>query len=430
MPAMKLPITQLQRGLETPSRHTPPQVLLVTSRGNFHSVSRLPRLFGRAGFEVSVLTCEQSAVLCSRFTRRSEVIDGGVTGLADYLEERLDDLTERHDWILPCDEPLLVELAGRPGTDRLSERLPFLPNRRDLQLLLSNIEWLTVARAAGLPVAEFEVCQGLTAAAVVAERLGYPVILKKDFSMAGCGVRLIRNEAELDAWYGGAIYPPRVIVQRYVRGRCGQTPILFDRGRPVCWFSAYKLFNWPRDFSPSGGGKMMHDGRLDAWVQAAPGLRHFHGFCSIDWIQNAETGEFHPIELNPRVVPALDPVSRHGCDFSRALAAMWSSAALPAAPDSRNCAGDEYAMFPEAAHRAVDDRNLALFFRSLREACWSDPGLLYWQARDLIVDHLLARARWKWRLLVERFRQPAKTSRNGADTRAVQESGWFTSSNR
>jgi hypothetical protein len=57
-------------------------------------------------------------------------------------------------------------------------------------------------------------------------------------------------------------------------------------------------------------------------------------------------------------------------------------------------------MFPEAAHRAVDDRNPCLLARSLAAARWSDPGLMRAQMGSLLGEHVLPRAAWKlgcWR---------------------------------
>lgn len=421
MPVM-LPFSKAPAGtLVPPPGHIPPQALLVTSHSEFASVARLPRVFGRAGFEVTVLTCVQGAALRSRFTRHSVVVGGGAAGVVDYLEQHGDELVEGYDCIVACDEPLLVEFAKRPVTDRLSERMPFLPNRRDLQLFLSNIEYLTLARAAGLAVPEFEVCRDLPAAKDAVERLGYPVILKQDYSTAGCGVHLLRDESELRARFHELVGSPQVLIQRYVQGRVGGTSILMDHGRPVCWFSFYKMFNWPRAFSPSGGGEVVHDGQIDALVQGMPGLGHFHGFCAIDWIHETATGVFHLVELNPRATPVLDPAADHGCDFSRALAAMWFGDAQPA---RRECAGEVYAMFPEAACRAIDDRNLALLVLSLRDARWSDPGLMLCQSRELIVDHLVPRVLLSLRKVLVGFRRSEQDLRKAADPQAVRNPGF------
>jgi predicted ATP-grasp superfamily ATP-dependent carboligase len=260
------------------------------------------------------------------------LVAGGARGIVDYLEQCLGELTARYDWIVPCDEPLLVEIASRRDADCLAERIPFLPEQRTLRVLLSNFHYLQEAREAGLPVPEFEVCAGLGAALDQAARLGYPVVIRRDFSMAGSGVKLVRTEDELRAWFSASGERCSVIVQRFVTGRCGMTPMLVNHGRPVRWISMYKEFCWPRAFSGSGGGEITRCAALDALALGVARLHRLHGFVSSDWIQDSKSGAYYLVELNPRVVPVLDVAADLGCDFSEALAAMWSGATPPSDP--------------------------------------------------------------------------------------------------
>ena len=56
-------------------------------------------------------------------------------------------------------------------------------------------------------------------------------------------------------------------------------------------------------------------------------------------------------------------------------------------------AGKQFCMFPEAALRAIDDRNLWLLLRSLRRAPWHDPRLFLAQARRILTYYIPGK--WK-----------------------------------
>ncbi len=275
------------------------------------------------------------AILTSRYVSESLLVDGGTAELVDTLTSIIDDLAARYDLLIPCDEPLLEALSEHPAVGRVAAAMPFLPTPETLRLVLSKVAFLQVARSAGLRVPEFAMCRSAEEACAVADELGYPVVLKRARSLAASGVRLVDDEAALIEEIR-AMDGEEFLVQRYVRGRVGGTTILMDHGVPVWYFSFYKLFNWPHAFGPSGGGELTDHPDIGDMIRRIGAMLNFRGLCSIDWLEEAETGLIYLVEFNPRSTPTTYYSSQAGSDFVTALLGIHlrDTAAEPLPPQT------------------------------------------------------------------------------------------------
>ena len=368
-----------------------PRVLLICSI-DATGLSRLPDLFHRAGYRVTVLTRYGTAIVTSRFVQDCILVSGGPAEVAAELAGRIGELANSFALLLPCDEPLLEALAERSDLPAISAAMPFLPPPEMLSLVLSKLAFLKAAREAGLPVPEFAICQDGDQVADSARLFGYPVVLKRARSMAGSGVRIVGSEAELRVEMTG-FGEQEYLVQRFVKGRIGGTTIFMERGVPVRFFSFYKLHNWPTPEAPSGGGELVESPQIRPLLEKIGQLSGFRGLCSIDWLEETGTGRIWLIEFNPRYTPSTYKSAWAGSDFIPVLRGMHAreEAVVPLVPAGR--AGRRFCMFPEAALRAIDDRNPWLLLRSLRSAPWHDPRLLLAQARRVLTYYIPGK--WK-----------------------------------
>lgn len=341
-------------------------------------LSRLPALFHDAGFEVSVMCPPRRAMLASRYVSHWRRVNGGAAAVARALVDQIELLAEQFDLFVPCDEPLLKAVSALPEYGRLSALPGFFPPDRDLSVYLDKVLYLQQARDAHLPVPAFEVCSTRETARNAALRLGFPVILKRSVSMSGSGVQLLRDMDDLNRQIPeGKIHAP-FLIQQFVIGKVGASTLLANHGRLVRSLSFYMLHCWPNAFSPSGGGRFLAEPLLDELSRRVTMQGMFHGLCSIDWIEEEATGKFYLLEFNPRVTPSAYLGARVGADFSEALAEM-SSGAEPV-PHFGTHSDETFTMFPEAAFRAIDDRNWLLLGQSLSAAPFSDP----WRALALL----------------------------------------------
>lgn len=366
-------------------------VLLISSIDAV-GIARLPEIFHRAGYKVSVLTRRGTTILSSRFTCSSRAVTGGPPEVAAYLATHVQELARQYDCLIPCDEPLLEAIAARTDAAEIAAEMPFLPPPEMLQELLSKVAFLPRARAAGIPLPEFVTCRSAAEAASTADRFGFPVVVKTARSMAGSGVHLGDSPGEL-LKHIRELPDTEFLVQRYMEGQVGATPILMDRGIPIRYFSFYKQYNWPTPFAPSTGGQIIESPQIFPMLRKIGEITRFHGLCSIDWLEESATGRIFLLEFNPRYTAGTYRSAWAGSDFVSGLAGIHArkTPAPPVAPHGR--AGQTFRMFPEAAFRAIDDLNPWLLARSLGSAPWHDPKLLLAQIRRLAGHYVPAS--WK-----------------------------------
>jgi acetyl-CoA carboxylase, biotin carboxylase subunit len=149
--------------------------------------------------------------------------------------------------------------------------------------------------------------------AVVAERIGYPVLVKAAGGGGGRGLRVVRDPAELEqavdvasAEAEAAFGDPRVYLERYVeRGRHVEVQLLGDGGHVIhlgdrdC--SVQRRYQKLIEEAPAPG---LGDDLRDRLRTAAVALgRHlgYRGAGTVEFLVDAVRGEFYFLEVNARI---------------------------------------------------------------------------------------------------------------------------------
>ncbi|WP_225317790.1 MULTISPECIES: carboxylate--amine ligase [Haloferax] len=90
---------------------------------------------------------------------------------------------------------------------------------------------------------------------------------------------------------------------------------LYDHGVPVATFQHRQI----RGNSYTGGGGVYRSSvyipELEAVGRKLLEHMNWHGLACIEYVKDAETGEFKPIELNPRIWQSMPSTVRAGADF-------------------------------------------------------------------------------------------------------------------
>ncbi|ADE01645.1 carboxylate--amine ligase [Haloferax volcanii] len=90
---------------------------------------------------------------------------------------------------------------------------------------------------------------------------------------------------------------------------------LYDHGEPLATFQHLQI----RGDSYTGGGGVyrtsVYDPELEAVARKLLGHIEWHGLACIEYLKDAETGEFKLIEINPRMWQSLPSTVRAGADF-------------------------------------------------------------------------------------------------------------------
>ena len=372
--------------------------VLVACASAWDAPARLPRLLSDAGCHVTV-TCpegEGGALSQTRYVHAFAPAPRGaspadvVTALRHHLRRN------RYDWVVAADDPLLEALADL-GADDLGWAASWLPvdvGRVSPRVLASKAEFVGVAVAAGLPVPASARATSAEEVVRASASIGFPLVVKRACSYAGMGVRLATTAAELrdacDELCAGTL--PEIVVQSFVTGRLGNTMALFQRGVPVAWLSAYKARTFPGAFGPSAARQLADPPEAPGILHALGALLGYHGFCAVDWIEDARTGRLQILELNARPVPALHLGAGDGVDFAGAVRSLVRGEHQGAQRARALRDGEPVTpLFPQDFYRAVTEGDGAALeawrhgTQPYADIPWDDPPLLaYYLRRRLI----------------------------------------------
>lgn len=365
------------------------KVLLIT-RLDLIGFSRLPQVLHTAGCHVTLLSPAGLAIGSTRFVDEHILASATSPALINQFKAHLAERGSQYDLVIIGDETLLHEIAQQRGEDWLDACFPVNHRSRAVDLITSKFEFLQAAAASGLSVPELHICQTRTEAEQVAASFGYPVVLKLASGLSGSGVRVVKTPAELASNYNEMSAGQPVAVQRFATGRLGTTEVLFDHGKPICWASYYILQGWPTIFTSSCVREVMAHRDIESLVTGIGSLTGFHGLGGVDWIHDPFTGSLELIEFNPRPAPGYREGRLAGVSFSAGVRAMLNGAPVVQRPSS---AGRKVIMFPQAIYRAVDDRDLWLLIRALKDLPWNDPLLAMAHLRRICSHYLPVRLR-------------------------------------
>jgi predicted ATP-grasp superfamily ATP-dependent carboligase len=357
--------------------------VLVCCASNWASPARLPRVLSRAGFWVSVLSARDHYLARTRYVDQVIGAPADVDGYVDALRAHLAEVSYRRVFI--TDDPLLAALAARRDEPWLEGVLPM--TGAWASALASKAHFTELAAGAGLPVADSHVCASLEGARRAAHDLGWPVMLKQSSGYAGLGVRLAHSDEELSAAWP-ELAGDLVVVQRFIEGPIGNSVVLFHRGAPICWMSAFKVRTWPGPFGPSSARRFMTHPEVEPLLRKVGTLTQYHGFAAVDWVLDGD-GHLRVIELNARPVPTIHMGPLAGVDFARALRESLAGTPTVHAPPDPPADAPVYPMFPEDVYRAAAEDNLSIASwlpvpGRFTDLPWQDPPLLWHHLRSFL----------------------------------------------
>lgn len=337
---------------------------------NWLGIARLPGLLAEAGFRVASLCDPGSLLARTRFNERLFPLDkqDGTRAMrslsAAFVEWPFDLVLPGDDnTVTLLQDALLLMRSGRAtgapkGLDEAIERSLGDPSGFDA--LRSKASMGELVQRAGLKVPERRDVLVVSDALEFAEEHGYPVVLKRERSAAGSGVRVCRDE---DALAKAAFeFRPqfagrdrgRVFAERYVEGRhCGATFVAW-RGEVVGCAAHEKTVTDPPG-GPSCVITCIESRGIEEMVRAGVRGTGFTGLGSVHAIVD-DRGVPWFVELNPRYVPPMSPSRLAGFHVGRLLRAALEGRE----PDPWSWAvGATYALYPQETIRDPESRWLS-----------------------------------------------------------------------
>jgi predicted ATP-grasp superfamily ATP-dependent carboligase len=303
--------------------------------------------------------------------------------------------------IIPADERViaclhaLVRQARSSGSSRLdAAALATIiaslcaPEQFDAMLLKSST--LALARTLGVRVPEGCSVALAEAATTSAERIGFPVYVKRSFSWGGQGVALCRDKSEVAAAMASARprsqlpfrkrlkallhrnwYPTgtAIDVQKSIAGQPAMYCGIAVEGKLVAGFAGFAR----QTGVPNGPSSIVSLGEHEEMQQASAAMiaaLGATGFVSFDFMIESGTGYAYLIECNPRPIPVCHLGARIGVDLCVALAAE-----LRAEPQKPTAAirAEDIRLFPQEWQREPADLADSDVYLDVP---WDDPALL------------------------------------------------------
>jgi hypothetical protein len=335
-------------------------------------VSRLPAMFVAGGCRVVALCPDDTSLARSWMIERHISVERDAERLVAALHEEIQ--RQRYDFVVVGDEDLLHALGSRVQP-WMNGVLPFAADEATCALVLDKNAMLRAMAGRGVPIPPFVTASSPDELAGAAERIGYPLLLKAAAGCGSAGIRRVDAPDQLLLAYADLAPAGEIAVQRFLRARSGCTDVIFDRGVPRAWTSAYMLGQWPTPLHPATLRKPVSVPGVDAMLRAVGDATRFHGLAGIDWIED-EAGSLYFLELNARPTHVVGPAR---AAFGRELGAMVRG--TPAAPHEVRLPPRAIPVFPSHFVRALKTRPLDLlqwlpFRASSADLDWRDFGVV------------------------------------------------------
>jgi glutathione synthase/RimK-type ligase-like ATP-grasp enzyme len=369
--------------------------VVVVATLHWATTTRLCLALAGAGFEVTALTPSDHALpgFSSVRTRplgrtRNEALRRIAQAFHDIVPDIVIPADERaisflrmlYARAIPGKSPRALELA------RLIEAS--LGASSTFMLACQKSQFIELARQEGLPVPKTKVIGDVIQLRKQIAKARLPVVLKRDRSWGGAGVRIVSNvvDAEesflalraaagplaavkqalrkLDVSYLDRLYRsgPAITLQEYIRGWPANRAVVCHRGQVLAGLSVEVL----QTSDPAGPASVIRviDSQEMKDVAAHIVRRlDLSGFVGFDFMIEAASGRPYLIEMNGRPTQICHLKVDADSDMLGALAARLS--ATPPLPTIPNVVGHTIALFPQETWRDPDSHFLTSAFHDI-----------------------------------------------------------------
>lgn len=369
-------------------------VLLVSTATRWYGTARTPRALTQAGFEVTLLTPRNSLAESSRFVARVAYLPDQTTPL-DWIHAVAATVRAVSPaQVMPCDDVsfrlLAMLVLSPPPQLQPSLRAELgslirasLGDPAHYRISVDKTLLSGAAARAGVRVPAHAVVATRDEAIAFAAVHGYPVVLKRPYTTAGDGVRIVADEAEVAAAVIALTAPKlddlepdasrRMLIQKHIDGRICYQNVAAWQGRMLAGYAGDRL---------QAHGGPMAPGTVVRFYDA-PELRDFSGrlvrafgitgLFTSEYVVDQATGLPYLLEINRRISPATHYGAVMNVDLCAALHAAMHD--VPLATRGGLDAGEErvFVQFPAEWLRDPGSRWLRQYPVDIP---WDDPELL------------------------------------------------------
>jgi len=322
------------------------------------------------------------------------------------------------DTVVPIDELAvmhLIELLHSPtGEDLAALVARSLGGVDVLSAAMSRITLLELAKAEGVAVPDTLPVASLMELDAAAMHLGYPLVLKADYTAGGRGVRVANNLAEARAWWSRLHRPlslPRsvwrlmrwnewthlrpwmkrqsrsVTVQGYQHGG-ERTAMAVAHNGEMQAFVCFEVVQTSKFCGPSTVLRVVEDSVMESALRVVLRRMGATGFCGFDFMQD-DAGEPLLIEMNSRPTQLAHLPLGKGRD----LVAAYVRSLLGRQTLDRASAADGtlIALYPQ---ELVRDPASPMLNGAYHDVPWESPALVRYALQPL-PESITSDVRWR-----------------------------------
>jgi predicted ATP-grasp superfamily ATP-dependent carboligase len=282
------------------------------------------RSLGRAGFEVHVTSRSSLAPAggsrwCARALRHpAPTGDGG--NLWSVLRRRIERVG--YDVVLPMEGDDLGLVSRHRDELPARTSFPFSPDDV-LRRAASKHEVTRLAASLGIPVPVSELPGGPADLPRIAERVGFPAIVKPCEGQGSHGVKRVDDLPELVAWHARVVerFGP-ALVQEFVPpggGEFGVSLLLGRDGQLLARFSHRRLRSFPVSGGPSTLRESVHGPEMEHDAERLLRALGWYGVAMVEFRRDPRDGRHRLMEINHRFWGSLQLAVVSGVDFPALL---------------------------------------------------------------------------------------------------------------
>ncbi len=310
------------------------------------------------------------------------------------------------DFIVPGDDLAtshlhrLYKLAlqrGKAGKSicELIERS--LGSPESFPIVYARSVFIELARQAGLRAPRTEVIANLDELRNWISRVGLPTVLKANGTSGGDGVRVVHTLEEAERAFRTLQAPPLLLralkravidhdktlvwpsllrcrsvvnAQEFVGGREATSAIACWKGEVLASLH-FEVLNKRDSAGPSSVVRLIENAEMSTAAESLVRQLNLSGLHGFDFMLEADTGNAHLIEINPRATQVGHLTLGPGHDLPAALYAALSGDAIRTAP--RLTDNDTIALFPQEWTR---DPASPFLQSGYHDVPWGEPELL------------------------------------------------------
>lgn len=368
--AIELPGSQ--SWVEPPSFRTGKVLILGTDS---RVVLAIARSLGRRGLQVHLGWCSTGAL-----ARESKYIDF-IHELPAFDPEsndwkialRMVLEVEEFDLVIPCNDSTTVPLHQFRHEFAAFPEIALL-NPTAFSVAFSKFETYRLARLLGVSVPRGGVVESLATALRLAERVGYPLVVKprSTVTVESRGrsrvVHKVHSADQLRAVWDACDWTDGALLQECVVGTGVGVELLAKNGEIRSAFQHARIHQ-TMEYGSSYRKSVEIDPQLLEAARRLMAALDYTGVAMVEFIVDESTGHWWMLEINGRFWGSLPLAVVSGADFPFYLYRMW-------AEDANE--------FPTEYRRGVHCRNLTLDFEAVMRECRAQGLDLAGRARHVL----------------------------------------------